>query len=86
MQNVLKWKEMQKHFVTFLQRESVKNFFPAIFHEIFKFFLFSLVKNKVLDYSASVNTHIEKIQKTGFALREGGGGGGSGRYALVRKI
>ena len=66
MQNVLKRKNMQKYFVTFLQWYLLKTFLPTFYFFYFSFrtkvFLFH-EKTYVLDYSASFGMHIEKFKK-----------------------
>jgi len=65
MQNVLKRKNMQKYFVTFLQGF---DYFPDIFikYKVFSFrtkvFFFHKI-TYVLDHSASFDMHIEKLYK-----------------------
>ena len=66
-----------------------------IYLEGFQFFFFSS-KSYVLYYSESIKMHIEKLfkkkklifcrcpQKTGFAIRAGGGSGSYGQSATIR--
>ena len=62
MQNILKGKNMQKYYVTFLQMYPLKNFFSRYFKKILKFFLLICI-------------HIikKKSSKNGFCFTWGGG-------------
>ena len=61
MQNVLKWKNMEKYFVTFLQGYPLKTNFSRYFHKILKLFFepnfFSFIKTNILNFSASFNIY-----------------------------
>ena len=81
MQNVLKWRNMEKYFVTFLQGYPLKTW---TFIPIFSYIIFPLEPKYFLKYvyrkikKKKIKKNISKVrQKKVFASR---GGGGSERY------